>query len=299
MTRPITSVDARSRQDYLAWSHFRLNYRRSRMSETDKVFAGSIPALYEKYLGPLIFEPYAPDLADRLSDLQEGHILETAAGTGIVTRALDRALASQVRILATDLNQPMLDHASAQLSSPRVSWKQANALSLPFEDASFDAVVCQFGVMFFPDRLAAYREVRRVLKPSGRFVFNVWDTIEQNEFADAVTNAVAALFPNDPPMFLARTPHGHHDIGTIRNELSSTGFVRVQIDTVARRSRAASHRDPAIGYCQGTPLRNEIEARDPGRLEEATNAAAKEIAARFGLGPVDGKIQAHAISVGR
>jgi SAM-dependent methyltransferase len=194
MTRPITSVDARSRQDYLAWSHFRLNYRRSRMSETDKVFAGSIPALYEKYLGPLIFEPYAPDLADRLSDLQEGHILETAAGTGIVTRALDRALASQVRILATDLNQPMLDHASAQLSSPRVSWKQANALSLPFEDASFDAVVCQFGVMFFPDRLAAYREVRRVLKPNGRFVFNVWDTIEHNEFADAVTNAVAALF---------------------------------------------------------------------------------------------------------
>jgi ubiquinone/menaquinone biosynthesis C-methylase UbiE len=269
------------------------------MSETDKVFAGSIPALYEKYLGPLIFEPYAPDLADRLSDLQEGHILETAAGTGIVTRALDRALASQVRILATDLNQPMLDHASAQLSSPRVSWKQANALSLPFEDASFDAVVCQFGVMFFPDRLAAYREVRRVLKPSGRFVFNVWDTIEHNEFADAVTNAVAALFPKDPPMFLARTPHGHHDIGTIRNELSSTGFARVQIDTVARRSRAASHRDPAIGYCQGTPLRNEIEARDPGRLEEATNAAAKEIAARFGLGPVDGKIQAHAISVGR
>jgi ubiquinone/menaquinone biosynthesis C-methylase UbiE len=269
------------------------------MSETDKVFAGSIPAFYDKYLGPLIFEPYATDLADRLSDLQEGHVLETAAGTGIVTRALDRALAGKVRVVATDLNQPMLDHAAARLSSSRVSWKQANALALPFADGSFDAVVCQFGVMFFPDRPAAYREVRRVLKPGGRFVFSVWDRIEENEFAHIATNALAALFPVDPPMFLARTPHGHHDTGTIRNELHDTAFAHVQVDTVAKRSRAASHRDPAIGYCQGTPLRNEIEARDPGRLEEATDAAAKEIAARFGLGPVDGRIQAHVISAGR
>jgi ubiquinone/menaquinone biosynthesis C-methylase UbiE len=269
------------------------------MSETDKVFGGSIPALYDKYLGPLIFEPYAIDVAGRLSDLQEGCVLETAAGTGIVTRALDRALTGNVRILATDLNQPMLDHAAVRLSSTRVSWQQCDALALPFDDGSFDAVVCQFGVMFFPDRSKAYREVHRVLKPNGRFLFNVWDRIEENEFAHIVTNALSVLYSKDPPMFLARTPHGHYDIEAIRNELRDAGFERVHVDTIAKRSGAASHRDPAIGYCHGTPLRNEIEARDPGRLEDATNAAAKDIAAQFGFGPVDGKIQAHVIIADR
>jgi len=266
------------------------------MSETDKVFAGAVPALYDRYLGPLLFAPYAADLTGRLSDLTAGRLLEIAAGTGIVTRALDRVLPADVQILATDLNQPMLDHAARQLASPRVRWQQADALALPFEDGFVDVVVCQFGVMFFPDRLRAYREVRRVLKPGGRFLFNVWDRIEENEFAYLVTGAMKDLFPQDPPMFLQRVPHGHHDSETIRHELRQAGFTDVTCETLACRSRATSARDPATGYCQGTPLRNEIEARDVGRLQEATDAAADAIAARFGTGPVDGKIQAHIVS---
>jgi ubiquinone/menaquinone biosynthesis C-methylase UbiE len=264
-------------------------------NRTDTTFAGSIPAIYDRYLGPLIFQPYAADLAQRLAGMTAGNVLEIAAGTGIVTRALARALPDAIAIVATDLNQPMLDFAAAQPGAERVTWRQADALALPFEDEHFDAVVCQFGVMFFPDKSTAYREARRVLKPGGRFVFNVWDRIEDNEIPDAVTEAVAALFPHDPPRFLARTPHGYHDVARIRDDLRVAGFENIKIETVERRSRASSHRDPAIGYCQGTPLRNEIETRDKSRLDQATDAAAGAIAARFGSGPVDGKIQAHVI----
>jgi len=265
------------------------------MTKVDTVFSGSIPAIYDNYLGPLIFEPYARDLANRLSAFNPERVLETAAGTGIVTRALLRSLSGGAGIVATDLNQPMLDHAAKQLSSSRVSWQQADAQALPFPDATFDAVVCQFGVMFFPDKQKAYREARRMLKPGGRFIFNVWDRIEHNEFADLVTTAVAEMFAGDPPRFLARTPHGYHDKQAVIAEVQSAGFGNVAVETVTRRSVAPSCRDPAVGFCQGTPLRNEIEARDANRLVEATEAAASKIGARFGNGPVDGMIQAHVI----
>jgi ubiquinone/menaquinone biosynthesis C-methylase UbiE len=269
------------------------------MSGVDREFSGSIPALYDRYLGPLIFEPYAVDLASRVAAFAPARVLETAAGTGIVTRALARALPAASEIVATDLNQPMLDYAAAQAGVERVVWRQANAQELPFPDASFDAVICQFGVMFFPNKAAGYGEARRVLKPGGRFLFSVWDRIEDNEFADVATNAVAALFPGDPPRFLARTPHRHHDSAAIREALGAAGFARVDAETVTKRSRALSHRDPALGFCQGTPLRSEIEARDAARLHEATDAAAAAIAARFGTGPVDGKIQAHVFTAYR
>jgi ubiquinone/menaquinone biosynthesis C-methylase UbiE len=263
------------------------------MAKLDTVFSGSIPSLYDKYLGPLIFEPYAEDLARRLSALDPERVLETAAGTGIVTRALDRSLSPDAGIVATDLNQPMLDHAAERTSSSRVSWRNVDAQALPFPDAAFDAVVCQFGVMFFPDRQKAYCEARRVLKPGGRFIFNVWDKLEHNEFSDLVNTAVADIFPEDPPRFLARTPHGYHDRDAVVAELRSAGFVNVAAETLTRRAVAPSCRDPAIGFCQGSPLRSEIEARDAGRLAEATDAAAGKIAARFGNGPVEGMIQAH------
>ena len=263
------------------------------MSESDRVFAGSIPALYDRYLGPLIFAEYAADLAKRAAALQPARVLEIAAGTGIVTRAMLRAVPASVEIIATDLNQAMLDFAAAQPGAARVTWRQADAQRLPFEDSSFDAVLCQFGAMFFPDRGVAYREACRVLRPGGHFLFNVWDRIEENEFTYVLTEAVAALFPDDPPRFLARTPHGYHDIAAIEGELRAAGFSDVKVETVSRRSRASSARDPAVGFCQGTPLRNEIEARAPARVAEATDAAAAAIAQRFGSGPVDGKIQAH------
>jgi SAM-dependent methyltransferase len=194
----------------------------------------------------------------------------------------------------------MLDLASAIGTRRPVEWRQADALQLPFSAASFDAVVCQFGVMFFADKPRAFAEAHRVLRPGGVLVFNVWDRLEDNEFADVVTRALASWWPRDPPRFLARIPHGYHDHPAIERDLASGGFsAGPRMHTVAARSRAASARVPAVAYCQGTPLRNEIEARDPSGLEAATAAAVTEIARRFGPGPVDGKIQAHVITVDR
>jgi ubiquinone/menaquinone biosynthesis C-methylase UbiE len=266
------------------------------MVATDKLFAGPIREIYERFLVPLIFEPYARELAEQAGGVDSRDLLETAAGTGAVTRAFAARLPAQVRIVATDLNQPMLDHAAAKLSDERVTWRQANAQALPFEDQKFDVVACQFGVMFFPDRIAAYKEARRVLKPGGHFFFNVWDKISENEFADVVTQALATVFPQDPPRFMARTPHGYYEVDKIRDDLKAAGFVDVSIETVDHISRAASPRNPAIAYCQGTPLRNEIEARDASRLEEATKAAADALAHRFGSGPVEGRIRAHVVA---
>jgi SAM-dependent methyltransferase len=173
------------------------------MLETDKIFAGSIPENYDLYMVPLIFEAFAADLARRAASPSPSAVLETAAGTGVVTRALAPKLAPGASYVATDLNQPMLDYAaSRQGPDSRVVWRQADALALPFEDATFDVVCCQFGAMFFPDRSVAYREAKRVLKPGGHLLFNVWDRIEENVFADDVTNALARMFPNDPPRFL-------------------------------------------------------------------------------------------------
>jgi ubiquinone/menaquinone biosynthesis C-methylase UbiE len=269
------------------------------MVDVDRTFQGSIPDLYDRYLGPMIFAPYAEDLALRLADLRHGRVLETAAGTGIVTRALASVLPQQVSIEATDLNQPMLDHAAARLSSGRVVWRQTDAQMLPYPDATFDAVVCQFGVMFFPDKRRAFSEAYRVLKPGGRFLFSVWDRIEANEFADVVVKAVAKLFPDDPPMFLARTPHGHYDTRPLAAHLRDLGFATVTIETIAQSSTSPDARSVAVGYCQGTPMRNEIEARDPGRLAEATDVAAAAIALRFGSESVTGRITAHVVTARR
>ena len=266
------------------------------MLQSDKAFAGSIPENYDRYMVPLIFQPYALDMAQRAASLSPNSVLEIAAGTGVVTRALAPKLSSGARYVVTDLNQPMLDYAaSRQAPDSRIAWRQADALSLPFENAAFDLVCCQFGAMFFPDRPAAYREAKRVLKPGGRFLFNVWDRIEENVFADDVTNALARMFPNDPPRFMARVPHGYHDTALIHADLERAGFSRVAIETRAEQSRASSPRIPAVAYCQGTPLRNEIEARDAGKLEAATDYAASAIADRHGSGAVAAKIQAHVI----
>jgi ubiquinone/menaquinone biosynthesis C-methylase UbiE len=267
------------------------------VATVDKVFAGSIPEMYERLMVPLIFEPYARDLAARLAKIRPDNVLETAAGTGVVTRALASALPAETRLTVTDLNQPMLDHAKGrQPADSRIAWKQADALALPFEDRSFDAVACQFGAMFFPDKVQGYREARRVLKPGGHFFFSVWDRIEENDFADVITQELAAVFPNDPPRFLARTPHGYHHEKQIREEVKAAGFTNISIDAVDARSKAPSPRDPAIAYCQGTPLRSEIEARGAPGLEEATNKAADAMARKFGTGAVDGRIRALVIS---
>jgi len=266
------------------------------MAQSDTVFAGSIPQFYDSLMVPLIFEAYAANMADVVAELSPVSVLETAAGSGVVTRALAPKLGVGARYVVTDLNQPMLEYAaSRQAADRRIEWRQADALDLPFEDAAFDVVCCQFGVMFFPDRVAGYAEARRALRPGGHFAFSVWDRIEENAFADEVTNAVATVFPHDPPLFLARTPHGYHDVALIREELSRAGFGDIRISTRAEVSRAPSARHAATAYCHGTPLRSEIEARDASLLQLATDRATSAIASHHGEGPVAGKIQAHVV----
>jgi SAM-dependent methyltransferase len=268
--------------------------------DVDKVFAGSIPALYEEYLVPLIFAPYAEDLAARVVPRHPARVLEIAAGTGVVTRLLATVLPESVAIVATDLNPGMLATAAQVGTSRPVQWRQADAMQLPFADGEFDVVVCQFGAMFFPDKRHAFAEARRVLRAGGAFIFNAWDRIEDNEFADVVTTSLASFFPDDPPRFLARTPHGYHDRDTIERDVRGAGFAApARIDTVAARSTAPTPRHPAIAFCQGTPLRSEIEARDAARLRAATDHAAAAVARRFGAGAVDGKMQAHVVVVER
>jgi ubiquinone/menaquinone biosynthesis C-methylase UbiE len=274
-----------------------MNVKRTEPSKTiaatDKVFAGSIPEIYDRFLVPLIFESYASDLAERAVQVRPQRLLETAAGTGALTRALASRLPAHAHIFATDLNQPMIDQAARRsFGDDRITWQQANALSLPFEDQAFDVVACQFGVMFFPDKVKGYREARRVLKPGAHFFFNVWDNISENEFADVVTQALSKVFSEDPPLFMARIPHGYHDVAKIKEELSAAGFASISVETRDDTSKAPSPHDVAIAYCQGTPLRNEIEARGASRLEEATQVAAHELARCFGNGPIEGRVRA-------
>lgn len=269
------------------------------MQATDAKFTGSIPELYERYLVPLLFQPYAEDLARRLSDLRRGTLVELAAGTGVVTRALRRALPSDVRIVATDLNEAMLKVAAGRGSEPSVSFQQADAQKLPFSDGSADAIICQFGMMFVPDKSAAQREAARVLVPGGRFVFNVWDKLANNEVSLIVTRAVEGLYPQDPPRFFERTPFGYFDAAAIRAELQAAGFQRIEIDTVEQVSQAACAEDVAIGLCQGTPLRGEIEARNPEGLAGATTAVTRALHARFGTGPFQNRMSAFVVTAHR
>jgi len=262
------------------------------MTGTDALFTGSIPALYDRHLGPLLFVPYARDIAARAAALGPGRVLETAAGTGIVTEALAAAL-REAEIVATDLNQAMLDIAAARGLPARVSFQAADAQALPFADASFDLVVCQFGAMFFPDRVGAYGEARRVLGPGGRFLFNVWDSLAHNPVSALLGDTVASLFPDDPPSFFRRVPFGYHDTARIETDLRAAGFAEIEIETVSLISRVDA-RAAAMGLCQGSPMGVEIEARG-GDLAAVADAAAAALA------PLDGKempMSAHVVRAG-
>jgi SAM-dependent methyltransferase len=263
------------------------------MTGSDSVFAGSIPALYDRCLGPLLFVPYARDIAARAAARGPGRVLETAAGTGIVTEALAAAL-PETEIVATDLNQAMLDIAAARGLPARVSFRAADAQALPFQDGSFDLVLCQFGAMFFPDRAGAYREARRMLSPPhGRFLFSVWDSLAHNPVSALLGDTVASLFPDDPPSFYRRVPFGYHDTARIEADLRAAGFADIAIETVSLVSRVDA-RAAAMGLCKGSPMGTEIEARggDLAQVAEAAEAA---------LAPLDGKempMSAHVVSAG-
>lgn len=267
------------------------------MTANDTAFAGDIPDIYDSYLVPLLFTHYADDLAQRVASHPVHDVLETAAGSGVVTRALAPLLSRDARYVVTDLNPPMLDRARAiQGEDSRITWQPADALALPFEDQSFDAVCCQFGAMFFPDRVRGYAEARRVLRPDGRFLFNIWDGIEHNEFAQVVTEVASTLLPATPPHFLARTPHGHGYPERIRAELEQAGFRQIVIDKVTATSRAPDPSHPAIAYVRGTPMYGEIAPHGEAMVRRIIEAATEEIRARFGTGAVKAKTQGYVIT---
>ncbi|MEY2398792.1 MAG: hypothetical protein QOJ00_1966 [Actinomycetota bacterium] len=257
------------------------------MDDANRVWADSMPDVYERLLVPAVFEPFAVDISRRAVSHGARTTLELAAGTGVVTRLL---IASGVpNVTATDFNAAMVDAGGR--AAPGAQWRQADATNLPFDDASFELVLCQFGVMFFPDKLAAFAEAARVLTPGGAFIFNVWDTVETHEFAAALRDGLRHAYPDDPPTFIESIPHGYADPAAIENTLVAAGFTSVAADRVVLDGEAASADDVARGFCGGTPVRSEIDARD-GDVERAITAVTDVIVERLGAGRVSGSMAA-------
>ena len=264
------------------------------MTATDTVFSGSIPAIYDRLMVPMLFEPYAVDVAEHACQFAPRDILETAAGTGVVTAALHRALPGS-RIIATDLNPAMLEIARERLKSDNVRYQAADAQDLPFDDQSFDLIVCQFGEMFYPDKLAANREAFRLLRPDGRYLLVIWDRLDKNPASKATHEAVEAEFPGDPPAFLARVPFGYADLEIVTADLMAAGFDDLEFETTVHRSKSASAHDAATAMCQGSPLRAEIEARDRDALDRVTEAAATALKQFEGPEGFDAPMSAHLV----
>jgi SAM-dependent methyltransferase len=243
------------------------------MSSSAAAFSGSIPEFYDRQLGPVLFEPYAADLAARLPGGEGLRVLELACGTGIVTRRLREALPASATLVATDLNQPMIEYARGAVPAAGIDWSQADAQALPHEDGSFDVVVCQFGFMFLPDKALGFREARRVLAPGGVLLGNVWRSLDENPLLRVIHETLAAIFPDDPPRFL-ETPYGYA-ADRLRADLDRAGWDDVRLEDVRLEGRSPSAADYALGFVRGSPLNHELVERGAdlddvlGRLIEA------------------------------
>jgi ubiquinone/menaquinone biosynthesis C-methylase UbiE len=254
------------------------------MTDANARFVGSIPAAYHKYLGPMFFEPYAEDLASRASRHSPGSVLEVACGTGIVTAVLGAAL-PQATLIATDLNDAMLDFARAVVPArAQLSWRQADACALPFADAQFDVVACQFGLMFVPDKLLALKEARRVLRPDGWLLFNVWDSLQENPSAEVTRDTISGLFPDNPPTFY-EVPFGLHDRELLHRLLTDAGFRDISLDTVTLEARAPSAKDAATGLVTGSPALTALQERGISDPAPVVDAVAEAIARVGGRAP--------------
>jgi len=249
-----------------------------------------MPEAYDRWLAPAVFQPFAVDLAQRAARLSPRRVLEIAAGTGVLTRELVAAIPA-AEVTATDLNAAMVEFGSRQV--PAAAWHEADALHLPFDDKQFDLVVCQFGVMFFPDKAAAFGEVRRVLTAGGRLLFSAWGTVDTHGFAAALIVGVERVFPDHPPAFIMDVPHGYSDPGRAAADLAAGGLECVSTESVTLDGQSGSAADIAVGFCTGTPLRTAIEAR--GDLTATTAVVSAEMTARLGGGPVTAKMTAYVI----
>ena len=257
------------------------------MADRNVAFVGNIPRTYDRYLAPVLFNPFADDLAEREQVTAGMRLLETACGTGIVTRRLADRLRGRGSIVATDLNEAMVAHARAEMptGAGHVEWQPADAMKLPFPDGSFDAVVCQFGLMFFPDKAAGIREAFRVLNPGGQYLFNVWDTLARNPIARIAHETAGRFFPADPPMFYT-IPYSLHDPEPIRKMLTEAGFRQIEVTKLAKQGTSPSAADAAIGVITGTPILGGIMERGPDSLEAIKQATAAVVAAELGDPPL-------------
>lgn len=265
------------------------------MKDMELRFTGNVPSNYDRLMVPLIFRPYAEELARRAHAFGPNRVLETAAGTGVVTQALNEAL-PDADIVATDLNQPMLDVAAQRVRSGTVRFQAADAQDLPFDGGSFDLVVCQFGAMFFPDKVLGHAEARRVLREGGRYLLAIWDRIERNPVSNASQEALIDLFPADPPLFLREGPFSYADPAAIERDLRAAGFETIQIETVEKRSRSPSAHDAAEALCYGTPMGVEVEDREPGTLERAFAIVEDKLRLMEGPAGVEAPMSAHIVT---
>ena len=262
------------------------------MAESFTKFAGSIPENYDKYLVPLIFHEFAKDVSLRVHVPGGSNILEIASGTGAVSRVLRDQLPADVKLTITDLNEPMLEICQTKFNEQEnVEFKPADAMELPFEDNSFDAIVCQFGVMFFPDREVAYKEIARVLKPGGTFYFNVWDAVEHNELSNTARTKLHEMFPDTPPKFF-ETPFGNYQIDHHRECLNGAGFGSQVISVISKRSVGKSARDVAMGFMKGSPLTQEILEINNSDVDSVIEDVVQALESKHGAGPTIGKMQA-------
>jgi SAM-dependent methyltransferase len=260
-------------------------------------FTGKVPERYDRYLVPLLFEPYAVDLVARVPQRQGLRVLELAAGTGAVTRRLREALPPDATLVATDLNDAMVAYARDAVATPGIDWRTADAQQLPFEDGSFDAVVCQFGFMFLPDKVQGFSEGRRVLSGGGVLLANVWHTREENPVAQAVQELLDERFPADPPRFLD-TPYGYGDHDRLRGDLAAGGWENVQLDVVRTTGRSPSAEDAALGFLTGTPLSFELGERGEDAGSFGTELTAR-LAAAGGESPYSSPLAATVVTATR
>jgi ubiquinone/menaquinone biosynthesis C-methylase UbiE len=249
-----------------------------------------MPAAYERGMVGPVFEPFAEHLSAAVAARRPGRVLELAAGTGVLTRRLVRLL-PEAAIVATDLNEAMV--SLGQELVPEAEWQPVDAMSLPYDDASFDVVVCQFGVMFLPDRVAAYRGMRRVLRSGGALLFNAWGDVEEHTYEKALVQVLHALFPDDPPTFMESTPHGYSDPMRIESDVRAAGFNDVTVETLHLTSEVDSVAALATGYCEGSPVRAELARR--GDVAELTGPVVAEMQKLLGPGPITGTMAAHEV----
>jgi SAM-dependent methyltransferase len=264
------------------------------MSSTASSFTGSVPTYYDRCLGPVLFEPYAADLARRIGASDGLRVLEIACGSGIVTRRLRGALPASATLVATDLNEAMLLYAQAAVTEPGIDWQTADAQALPFADASFDAVVCQFGFMFLPDKPLGFREARRVLAPGGVLHANVWQSMADNPYVPALQAAFARLFPGNPPRFF-ETPYGYHDADQLRADMAAGGWGQVQLEDVRMQSTSPSATEFATGFVRGSPLTHELTQRGAD-LDDMVRELADTLVAVGGARPFTASLTATVIT---